>query len=442
MTPRIYAGFVVLVTVLVVIAVLGGRGGLTSSTNPLPPEQGVNRIAFVGLDGQVRSMNPDGSEVRQISSGEGFFTWPTWSPDARRLVYSGVVRDGRGNPRISLLAFNAASGSTHEIYAGEPGIAGLLADGVVHYPLWSPDSRSLAFIAVTSRGLTLFVDTLEDGGDADLVLDQGPLWMSWSPDSRYLLVHRGADHFLVSTLDGIGVTKLHIRAIGYRVPAWKPQGVTVTLASANGPGRYTIFTADVVAGDLDVLEPITYLREIGFRLNPAFLWSPSGEFLALAGSSRVINYLGLNLLVYRDLVLVSEDRADEQILIQDNVIAYFWSSDGAKLAYVMPSDTPGILRWMILNVADGKRWPLVDFIPSRDQLTMFQFFDQYAYSHSLWSPDSQSLVFAGRLSTGAVAASWGRERGAQGSHIIVLSVGPHPSPASIAEGILGFWSPR
>lgn len=82
------------------------------------------------------------------------------------------------------------------------------------------------------------------------------------------------------------------------------------------------------------------------------------------------------------------------------------------------------------------------FTPSPDQLTMFQFFDQYSYSHSLWSADSQSLVFAGRLSTEAVSASWGLERSVQGSHIIVVDVSPIPSPASIAEGSLGFWSPR
>ena len=86
-------------------------------------------------------------------------------------------------------------------------------------------------------------------------------------------------------------------------------------------------------------------------------------------------------------------------------MAYFWSPDGSRLAYVALSKKAGILRWTVLNVVNGERWPLVDFIPSRDQLTIFQFFDQYAYSHSPWSPDSRSLVFAGKLVDGAVPVS-------------------------------------
>ena len=402
----------------------------------------MNRIAFVGLEGQIYTVDPDGSHPRRISPETGVFTWPTWSPDASRLVFSGVVEDEGGNLRISLFAFSAVSSSLRELYVGEPGVVGLLAEGVVHYPLWSPDSTRVAFIAFTSQGLSLFLDDLTDSVGAALILDQGPLWISWSPDSQYLLVHRGADHFLVNTLEGIRVDELGIRAVGYRVPAWKPPGAIVTLASGDGPGRYTILTAEVVADGLDVPQPITYLHEIGFPLTPAFLWSPSGDFLALAGSTRVVRYLGLPVFVYRDLAVVSESDKAQTILVQDNVMAYFWSPDGSRLAYVAPSQKAGILRWTVLNVVNGERWHLVDFIPSRDQLTIFEFFDQYAYSHSPWSPDSRSLVFAGKLVDEAVAVSATYDVARQGSHIIVVGTDPDPSTQTIAEGILGFWSPQ
>ena len=404
--------------------------------------KGVDQIAFVGLERQIYTVDPDGSHPRRISPETGDFSWPTWSPDASKLVFSGVVEDKGGGLRISLFAFIAASTTLREVYVGEPGVVGLLAAGVVHYPLWSPDSTRVAFIAVASGGLSLFLGDPKDINDATFILDQGPLWMSWSPDSQYLLVHRGAEHFLVNTLGKIQVNELDIRAVGYRVPAWKPSGAIVTLASALGPGRYAILTAEVVADGLDAPRPITSLHEIGFPLNPAFLWSPSGDFLALAGSTRVISYLGLHLFVYRDLALFSESQTAPPILIQDNVMAYFWSPDGSKLAYVAPSEEAGALRWTVFNVANGERWPLVDFIPSLDQLTMFQFFDQYAYSHSLWSPDSRSLVFAGTLVDGADLVSVGSDVGHQGSHIIVVGTDPDPLTQTIAEGTLGIWSPQ
>ena len=354
----------------------------TPTPRPETRRKEENRIAFVGLEGQIYTVDPDGSQPRRISPKKGVFTWPTWSPDARRLVFSGIVEDGADDVRISLFVFDAASSRVRELYAAEPGVVGLLAEGVVHYALWSPDSTRVAFIAFTSKGLSLFLDDPTDGVEAALVLDQGPLWMSWSPDSQYLLVHRGADHFLVNTLEEIRVDELDIHAVGYRVPAWKPTGAIATLASG-GPGRYTIFSAKVVGDGLDVPQPVTSLHEIGFPLTPAFLWSPSGDLLALAGSTRMISYLGQTILVYRDLALFSESKTAQTLLIQDNVMAYFWSPDGSRLAYVSPSQTADTLCWTVLNVANGERWPLVEFIPSPDQLTMFQFFDQYAYSHSL-----------------------------------------------------------
>ena len=90
---------------------------------------GISQIAFVGLEGQIYIVDPDGSNPRRISPETGFFTWPKWSPDASRLLFSGVVEDEGGNLRISLFAFRAASGSLRELYVGEPGVVGLLAEG-------------------------------------------------------------------------------------------------------------------------------------------------------------------------------------------------------------------------------------------------------------------------------------------------------------------------
>ena len=75
-------------------------------------------------------------------------------------------------------------------------------------------------------------------------------------------------------------------------------------------------------------------------------------------------------------------------------------------------------------------------------MTMFQFFDQYAYSHSIWSPDSGSLVFAGRLVDDATAASAHYNLAQQESHIIVVGTNPEPLTQIIADGTLAFWSPR
>ena len=465
---RLYAGLILLSALLVAIGVLATR---VSDDEPLPPLPGeskvsddeslpplpgeskvsddeslpprpgepeVNLIAYVGLDAQVHTIRPDGLDERRVSPQGGRFTWPTWAPDAQGLLFSGVVSDGAGNPKISLYAFDAASGRAHEIYIGDPGLQAFLAEGVVHYPLWSPDSTRVAFVVVTeSHGLTLFLDDLKEDADAEFVLGRGPLWISWSPDSRYLLVHRSHDHFLVNTVDGVRVNQLEFQSPFYRVPAWSPSGDAVTISSGFGPDNHTLYSAQVVGDGIDVPLPIAVTTSF-----PAFRWSPDGATLAVADSTILTGVRGLATMVYGELTLLSQDGTREAIEVREGLIAYFWSPDGTELAYVTLADTAGVLRWMVLDVAEGTRWPLVDFEPSPDQMTMFQFFDQYGYSHSLWSPDSKSLVFAGALKGEPVSASFGATSGAQSFHIIVVNADRNPSPERIADGIQAFWSPR
>lgn len=281
---RTNAGMVILVSLLVILAVLGSRGGVASSQPPLPPEPAVNRIAVAGVDGQVRSIKPDGTDILEISGSEGFFTWPTWAPNGKKLVYSGVVDDANGDPSITLFEYENSTGISRKIHVGEPGFVGLLADGVVHYPMWSPDSKKLAFVAVTKQsGLTLFLDDLGDDPDSEYVLDQGPLWMSWSGDSSQLLVHRSDDHFLVDTDGPVQVRQIGVNSIGYRVPAWKPNEQTITFARDVGVSNSILYSAPVTPDGLGKQVPI-----LDVSSDPAFLWSRDGTKLAIADTSRAV----------------------------------------------------------------------------------------------------------------------------------------------------------
>ena len=94
---------------------------------------------------------------------------------------------------------------------------------------------------------------------------------------------------------------------------------------------------------------------------------------------------------------------------------------------------------MVLDIESGDRWPLAEFTPTQGQATVVQFFDQFAHSHSPWSPDSASLVFAGWLQGGGVSASLNRQPLSQ---IYVVGTGPNPMITVLAEGVLAFWSPR
>jgi len=168
-----------LTALLILIAMLVATWSLANirSTEPIP----TDRIAYVDDDGVIRTIRSDGSRPIRISPDvEGFFTWPTWSSNSRRLVYSGVT-GGRDDIKMSLYASRSSGTDSIEIFAGDEGVTGQLALGVIHYPLWSPSGENVAFIAATAAGLTLFMDDLSTDPSATPLVDNGPLWIAWSP---------------------------------------------------------------------------------------------------------------------------------------------------------------------------------------------------------------------------------------------------------------------
>ena len=433
-SPGKYSYFVVLAAILIVLAILGQIGGVIGERDSWPPEYLVNRIAVVTSDGQIRSYQPDGRGERRISTEPGYFTWPTWAPDGRRIVYSGVVENADGRPVTTLFLYEAATRKSRSLYESAPGFAGLLADGVVHYPLWSPDGGRLAFIAATrERGLTLFMDDPSSDEAPQYVLDSGPLWMSWSSDSTKLAVHRDEDHFVVSVEDTAQVLRTSFRSLAYRVPGWFRDGDEFNAVRELAGPVFGLYSAPASGIGSEKL-----LTRVG--ANAAFLWSADGSHLAVADGVAPVLYGNTVMFVYRQLRVLDGENFDMATEVNENVIAYFWSPDSSRIAYATLTDSSGGLRWSMLDVASGARSPLVDFLPSSDQLTMFQFFDQYAYSHRLWSPDSRYLVFAGTLNEAAVTAGFGSQSN-QISHVFILDTGPTRSALPVAEGTLGFWSP-
>ena len=389
---------------------------------PLPTS---NLIAYNTLDGQIKITDPDGSLTRTISPTDEFFAWPVWSPAMTHIAFSGTTMQPNGTEALSLFVYSLENDDTRVVYTNEPGAGPILA-GMPHYPFWSPDGRQLTFMASVRLGLTLFVADAESDSDASVVLRNAPLYASWSPDSRHLLVHGGVDHYLVEMRSAaITITNLGVRAVSYRAPTWSPSDSQMIFVSDEATAGRGLYASDTATLDLRLLEETPG--------EAAFLWSPDGELLAVAHSEFAGG------LLYNGIRFFSRHGVPQPMRVDEPVLAFFWSPDGKRLAYVTAGETEGLTRWMVLNVEDGERWVVADFIPSGAQSTVFRFFDQFANSHSPWSPDSNSLVFSGELHSEGVSASLGRQ---PSPGIIVANAGPIPASDTIAPGFLAVWSPR
>ena len=110
--------------------------------------------------------------------------------------------------------------------------------------------------------------------------------------------------------------------------------------------------------------------------------------------------------------------------------AFFWSPGSAKLLSMVPEVT-GERVWFRWGVwEDGSSFTTGRFVPSlelsRDYL---QFFEQYAQSMSLWSPDGSAFVYAGENESGE-------------SGVWIQPATQDAAPVRVADGVFASWSPE
>ncbi len=389
------------------------------------PDQLAGRIAYVTPDLKIRTVNPDGTDDRLLTEGPGQYSWPTWAPDGVTIAFPAVIGEGV-TADVSLLSATDGVEGTGVLYRGDPEYAGILvAPNLPHYPVWSPDGEKFALITGGEAGLEVYVDDLRDEAGPAHVASQAPVYFSWSHTSRYLLVHRGGNHLLVDTEPEIVTTDLPSYAAGYRAPAWWPSDEVMTVIERDDQtGVYGVHLRDL-NGDTRLI--------VGASPRTAFLWSPSGEWLAVGRG------IDPRVPAYDEVVLMSPEGERHPTTIAEFVIAFAWSPDSSKLAYVTVTGTQLVWGWNVLDIETGSTRRLAEFVASEDMRVWLQFFDQFVYSHGIWSPDSRAIVFAGSVAGSGVGASTAAQ---QQDQVIVLTVGELPTLQVVAEGRLAFWSPR
>jgi Tol biopolymer transport system component len=385
-------------------------------------EGDLDLIAYSDDEGRVFLTGPKGISPSRIDPGDGFFSWPVWSPAGDRIVFSGTSLDS-GEP-AALYSFLQGEESPRVAFRNELG-TGAILPSMAHYPLWSPDGSRLALVVSRQEQLAMYLLHTDKPGSAEKVLERTPLYASWSGDSRYLVVHGEEEHFVVDSEGEKLVTALDVRDAQYRAPAWWPSGDRYTLVAPNSDGGRDLVIEEATTNKRTTLGPV----ESGV----AFRWSPDGSTLALTRSRISVGG------IYDTIEFFRADGIRVGSVIDDTLIAFYWSPDSSKLAYVTLSDQAGVFRWQVLDMEDGNVQFVTEFKPSGPQITLFQFFDQFSYSHQVWSPGSDALVFAGRPVGGVISDVSGLFFGSQ---ILVASLDQTPSILPIASGEMGFWSPR
>ena len=378
------------------------------------------KFAYVGHDGVLRvhdTLSPDDEDLALSVPGLRC-NWPVWSPDGERVAFSGYSDDetlgvyvtGYENPGPGL------------IYSNEPG-TGEIARATPHYCSWSPDGSRLAFVAQTSRGLSLFVWDGDSRDSPRVAQDGGPMYFTWSPDSSQIYTHSFLDHYLIDISEEATPQQFPGRGTQYMAPSWGREGDGIAFFLDGEHGKQRLVVINLRDSSARMLSEFYGLAAVA--------WRPGYAQLGMV--KETIRNTGF----YSGLWLVDYETREEVQLSDDPALAFYWSPDGSKAAYVTQSDgAEGSLRLGVVDVDSGELTYLPDFVPSQEQLIHFMFFDQYAQSHPVWSPDGSTIMVCGQLGYQLIRSELPPS---ESNSVILLDATGSETPRNIADGSIACW---
>ena len=417
-------------------------------SNPLLPylQRKVGRIGFIGLDGNIRSVDQTGARNTPLTEDAGAdraartavaYSQPTWSPDGSSLAFARTAITGRRTLTSSIWVAAEGGEQPREVYRSD-----LLRP---IYLYWSPDSAKLTMLSQPVGSAELELGVIDVAANRYRQLDQGqPYYWSWLPDNSALITHVGGDirfndaaRLSLVPLDPSGVkSDFNIPPAGFQAPAVSADGRYLAYVTAGGGG------SALVLRELQGPEQRLLADVPGFAY---FAFAPGGSRIAVMTSARPGPSADGELTIF-DTAADTGANA-ELVLPHDDVIAFFWAPNGRRIAYLVPARAedeeaglaidplfareqgPFYAELRVVNVRRGNSWRVTQFPLSprfvREQLP---YFDQYLRSTSVWSPDSRSLAYPALTADGTPG-------------IFVSPANGSLRPRLIAAGDFAHWSP-
>jgi Tol biopolymer transport system component len=196
-------------------------------------------------NGDLLVMNPDGSGQTNLTNSASIETWPTWSPDGRRIAFASNRDDRFGT---SLYVMN--SDGTNPVRITTPAPAQDLT------PAWSPDGTRIAFVRSQAEGSAPPVGDIyliNPDGTGLTNLTNNPAEYSapdWSPDGRRIAFSgnlpgheaESSEIFMINA-DGSGLIDLSNNPAYDFEPTWSADGRKIAFTSGRitTPYNYDIF---------------------------------------------------------------------------------------------------------------------------------------------------------------------------------------------------------
>jgi Tol biopolymer transport system component len=199
-------------------------------------EPGANgRIAFSLFQSgdEIYSTNPNGSDLRQLTSTPGDNFSPAWSPSTGRVAFASTRDPGGAN----IYTMNADG--TNQVRLTGP--AGLHLN-----PAWSPDGARIAY--VTGQNTISVMNA--DGTGKQHVFAGGnfvshPDWSPGGTSIAFSMHANGNTDIYRINPDGTGLTRLTDHPEQDETPSWSPDGTKIAFGSwRDGQSKVYSMNAD------------------------------------------------------------------------------------------------------------------------------------------------------------------------------------------------------
>ena len=247
---------------------------------PLPLDETVQgKIIFSsrrsGEHTQLYIMNPDGSNVQQLTFGDYNSTAGRWSKDASKIVFlSDSVDTSLGS---GLYTMNADGSNIQPIISAEFSswipLIGLSPD-------WAPDGKRIVYLGCFNCDpfpeYHLFIVNIDRTGlqriDHTEEVPVGGVEPSWSPDGTKIAFARG--ELIIIDADGTNPRKISIEK-PFTSTAWSPDGCKIAFTGKSDGGQLNeVFFYDLETHSFKQIT--SHSNEEHFDLPR---WSPDGKKL-------------------------------------------------------------------------------------------------------------------------------------------------------------------
>ena len=242
-----------------------------------------NKILFTSSRSgkeQLYMMNPDGTNIVQITSGEYWHNNGRWSPDAQRIVCN--TEEGTTTAGIEMVVMNS-DGSNRILL------------GWGNQMAWSPDGKKIAFIYMPSAELGFrfrFIYTINTDGSGgrqitsdSLEIISSPCWSNegnkiYFVSNRYDVTNHNVSELYYMNKDGTNVTRLTYTLDGKSYsPSISPSNSKIVFMSTmNGAAKGSIYICDIDGGNIILLVTPPEIEIYNFPR-----WSPDEQYIIFTG---------------------------------------------------------------------------------------------------------------------------------------------------------------